>query len=131
MLKKTITFKDYNGIERTEDFYFNLSEAEIAELQLGTAGGYKEKIEALAASPDLPLMIKIFKEIMLRAYGKKSDDGRRFIKSKEISDEFTQTPAYSALFMELAQDPEKMAAFINAIGPQIEPGDNITLPFTK
>ena len=117
MYKKTITYPDYNGEEIKEDFYFNLTKAEILEMQLEKEGGLAEKIQALVDSKNVPELIKIFKELILRSYGKKSDDGKRFIKSPELSREFTQTEAYSELFMELATDSDAASAFINGIIP--------------
>ena len=126
MLKKTITYKDYNGNERTEDFYFNLTKAEITEMQLSTTGGLSEMISHLISAQDAPAIIKIFKDLILKAYGIKSADGRRFIKSEEISTEFAQTEAFSQLYMELAFDADAAAKFINAIVPQeiSNPTDN-------
>ena len=117
MYKKTITYPDYNGEEIKEDFYFNLTKAEILEMQLEKEGGLAEKIQAIVDSKNIPELIKIFKELILRSYGKKSDDGKRFIKSPELSREFTQTEAYSELFMELATDSDAASAFINGIIP--------------
>ena len=118
MFVKKMTYTDYNGEERTEDFYFNMTRAEIAEMQLSVKGGFQALIERINNEKDLPAMIEIFKDIILRSYGKKSDDGRRFIKSKELSEEFSQTEAYSDLFMELATDSTAAAAFVNGIMPQ-------------
>ena len=117
MYKKTITYPDYNGEEIKEAFYFNLTKAEILEMQLEKEGGLAEKIQAIVDSKNVPELIKIFKELILRSYGKKSDDGKRFIKSPELSREFTQTEAYSELFMELATDSDAASAFINGIIP--------------
>ena len=117
MYKKTITYPDYNGEEIKEDFYFNLTKAEILEMQLEKEGGLAEKIQAIVDSKNVPELIKIFKELILRSYGKKSDDGKRFIKSPELSREFTQTEAYSELFMELATDSDAASEFINGIIP--------------
>ena len=117
MLKKTITYHDYNGVEYTQDFYFNLSKAEIMEMELGTTGGLAEMITKIVAAQDAPAIIKIFKDLILKSYGEKSADGKRFIKSDEISTAFTQTEAYSELFMELATDAEAAAAFVNGIIP--------------
>ena len=117
MYKKTITYPDYNGEEIKEDFYFNLTKAEILEMQLEKEGGLAEKIQAIVDSKNVPELIKIFKELILRSYGKKSDDGKRFIKSPELSRVFTQTEAYSELFMELATDSDAASAFINGIIP--------------
>lgn len=117
MLKKTITYTDYNGLERTENFYFNLSKAEIMEMELSTSGGLVEMLNKIVAAKDGPAIVKVFKDLVLKAYGVKSDDGRRFIKSPELSAEFAQTEAYSILFMELATDDKKGAEFVNGIVP--------------
>lgn len=119
MIKRTITYEDYNGVSRTEDFYFNLSKAEITEMELSTTGGMGEMIQRIINAQDTPAIIKVFKEILFKAYGVKSPDGRRFIKSPELSLEFSQTEAYSQLFMELATDAEKAADFVNGIIPNI------------
>ena len=118
MLKKTIKYTDYNGLEREEDFYFNLTKAEIMEMEMGTVGGMSEMIQKIVSTKDAPAIIKIFKELVLKAYGEKSADGKRFIKSKEIAEAFSQTEAYSNLFMELATDSDAAAAFVNGIVPQ-------------
>lgn len=117
MLKKTITYTDYNGTERTEDFYFNLTKAEIMEMEMGTSGGMAEMIQRIVAAQDAPAIIKIFKELVLKAYGQKSPDGKRFIKNDELKEEFAQTEAYSQLFMELATDSDAAAKFVNGIMP--------------
>ena len=117
MLKKTITYTDYNGNERTEDFFFHLTKAEIMEMEMSTTGGLAEMIQKVVATQDTPAIIKIFKELVLNAYGEKSPDGKRFIKSKELSTAFSQTDAYSILFMELATDADKAAKFVNGIVP--------------
>lgn len=118
MLKKTITYEDYNGVTRTEDFYFNFTEAEIMELELGTTGGLAEMIQRIVASQDAPTILKIFKDIILKAYGVKSEDGRRIIKNDAVREDFAQTEAYSKLFMELATDSKAAADFINKIVPE-------------
>lgn len=117
MLKKNIKYTDYNGVEREETKYFNLSKAEIMEMELSTVGGFAEMIEKIVAAQDTPSIVKIFKDLILQAYGEKSPDGKRFIKSEALSTEFSQTEAYSVLFMELATDAEAAAAFINGIVP--------------
>ena len=131
MLKKTFTYTDYNGIERTEDHYFNLSKAELMEMELSTAGGLAEMINRIVAAQDAPAIVRVFKDLVLKAYGRKSDDGRRFIKSKELSDEFAQTEAYSQLFMELATDADAAAAFVNGIVPAMEGKSSIPAPANK
>lgn len=117
MLKKTVTYTDYNGVERTEDFRFNLTKAEITEMELSTDGGFAEMIQKVVAAQDAPTLIKIFKDLVLKAYGEKSPDGKRFVKSEEISTAFSQTEAYSQIFMELATDAKAAAAFVNGIVP--------------
>ena len=118
MLKKTITYTDYNGNSRTEDFYFNLNEAELAEMVVSVDGGLTAMIQRIVAAQDGKQIIATFKDIVLRAYGEKSPDGKRFIKNQELRDAFAQTEAYSDLFMELATDAEAAARFINGIVPQ-------------
>ncbi len=118
MLKKTMTFTDYNGNERTEDFYFNLSKAELSEMELSTAGGLGQMIQDVVSAQDTPRIISIFKDLILKSYGVKSADGRRFIKSKELSMEFAQTEAYSDLFMLLATDEAAATEFVNGIVPK-------------
>lgn len=117
MITKTIKYTDYNGAEREEKFLFNLSKAELMEMEMGTTGGLTEMIQKIVETQDAPQIIKIFKELILKAYGQKSADGKRFIKSKELSEEFSQTEAYSILFMELATDAEKAAEFVKGIIP--------------
>lgn len=117
MLKKTITYTDYNGLERKEDFYFNLSKAEIATMEMSTEGGLAEMITKVVEAKDQVAIIKIFKDLVLSSYGEKSADGKRFIKSDELSTAFSQTEAYSIIFMELATDAEKAAEFVNGIIP--------------
>ena len=120
MYKKTITYTDYNGVERTEDFWFNLSKAELVEMEMSTSGGLAEMIQKIVAAQDAPAIIKVFKDLVLKAYGEKSPDGKRFIKSEEISTAFSQTEAYSNLFMELASDADAASTFVNGIVPQVE-----------
>lgn len=117
MLKLTRTYNDYNGGTRTEDFYFNLTQAEITEMNLSVDGGLVEMINRIVAAQDGRQIIALFKDIILRAYGEKSPDGKRFIKTQELRDAFAQTEAYSDLFMELATDPKAAADFINGIIP--------------
>ena len=124
MLKKTITYTDYNGVERTEDFYFNLTKAEVMEMEMSTSGGLSEMINKIVATQDVPAIIKIFKDIILKSYGEKSLDGKKFVKSEELSNAFSQTEAYSMLFMELATDTEAASNFINAIVPDVPKNSN-------
>jgi hypothetical protein len=117
MLKKTIKFVDFDGNEREESHYFNLTKAELTEMEMSTNGGLTKMIEKIVETRDGSRIIAIFKELILKSYGEKSLDGRRFIKSKELSEEFSQTGAYDALFMELATDADKASDFIKGIIP--------------
>lgn len=117
MLKQEVTYIDYNGNERKENIYFNLTKAEIMEMEMGTSGGLAEMIQRIVAAQDSPAIVKIFKDLILRSYGQPSPDGKRFIKSEELSTEFSQTEAYSQLFMKLATDADAAAKFVNGIVP--------------
>lgn len=120
MLKKTITYEDYNGVERTEDHYFNLSKAELMEMELGVSGGMTEMIQRLIAAQDGPAIAQVFKDLILKSYGQKSADGKRFIKvenGRRLADDFIETEAYSQLFMELATNADAAANFMKAIMP--------------
>lgn len=117
MLKKRISYTDYNGNKREEDFYFNLTKAEIMEMEMSTTGGMTEMIQRIIETQDAPSIIKVFKEIIMKSYGEKSPDGKRFVKSPELSEAFSQTEAYSELFMELASDSDAASKFVNGIIP--------------
>ena len=126
MLKKTIKYTDYNGVERKEDFYFNISKAEAMEMELSTDGGLSETIRHIIDAQDMPSIVAYFKRIVLDAYGVKTPDGKRFIKSQELRDSFAQTEAYSDLFMELATNADAAAEFINGIVPHTVSTDAAT-----
>ena len=125
MLTKEIEYKDYNGKERKESFLFDLSEAELIELDLTTPGGFEKYLNSVVAAENVPELFRLFKMLILKAYGKKSDDGRRFIKSDSISEEFTQTPAYSVLLMELMSDVSATEAFIKGLMPGVPNNENL------
>ena len=118
MFKKTMTYTDWNGVERTEDIYFNLSKAELLEMQLTTEGGVDNMIQRIVRAKDTVALVKLYKELILKAYGRKSADGRRFEKSEEISRAFTETPMYSDLYMELSTNDEAATEFITGIMPK-------------
>lgn len=118
MLKKTITYEDYDGNTRTEDFYFNLNEAELTELRLSRNGGIEVMMDRIVKEQNAPEIIALVKEIIMLAYGKKSDDGKTFMKSPEISQEFVCTEAYNELFMDVVSSPESASNFFNAILPK-------------
>lgn len=117
MLKKTITFQDLDGNTISDDFYFNLSKSELIELETSTKIGLSETLQQLVKENDKQKIIEYFKKIILEAYGVRSEDGRRFIKSPDLRDAFSQTDAYSELFIELATQAESAAEFINGIIP--------------
>ena len=125
MIKRTITYTDYNGNQRTEDFYFHLNQAELTEMQLTTDGGLGEKLQRIIDARDVPTIVSVFKDILLKAYGVRSADGRRFQKSKEIREAFEQSEPYSILFMRLATDNKYAAEFIKGIIPKM---DNLPKP---
>lgn len=118
MVKKTITYTDYNGETREEDFYFNLTKPELVELELGEDGGLRAYLEKIVKSKDARNVLAMFKKIIGLAYGIKSPDGRRFLKSKDISEAFFQSEAYVALYMELLENPDVAAAFIQSMLPE-------------
>jgi len=117
MFIKTIDYTDYNGNKRSEDHYFNLTEAEALELEMSTNGGFSERIKRIIAAQDTATLVKIFKDLIKLSYGRKSLDGRKFEKSEEIFNEFKDTQAYSILFMELATDAKAATEFVNGIAP--------------
>lgn len=118
MLKKTITFTDYFGEERTQDFYFNLTKSELMEMNLSADGGVERLVEKIIQTNDRKKLVTYFKEMVLKSYGEKSDDGFQFMKGEEITKRFEQSPAYDQLFMELVTDADKAADFINGIVPK-------------
>ena len=117
MIKKTITYTDYNGNERTEDFYFNLNKAEVMRMEMGVKGGLTEMMQRVIAAQDQPALIAIFEDLIRKSYGVKTPDGRGFTKSTEDLAAFVSTEAYSELFMELATDADAAAAFFKGILP--------------
>lgn len=118
MLKKTITYMDYDGNNREEDFYFNLNEAELTTMQMSEVGGLQKQLQNMIRTNDAARIMATIRDIIRRSYGIKSPDGKRFIKSEELSDEFEQTEAYSILFMKLCTDADEAAAFVNGILPK-------------
>ena len=117
MLKKTISYTDYNGLERKEDFYFNLTKAECMEMELSTAGGMQSLIQRIISEKDNAKIVAMFKELILKSYGEKSADGKRFYKSDDISRDFAATEAYTELFMELATNTDSAIDFIVNVFP--------------
>ena len=121
MIAKTVKYKDFNGVEREEKYFFNLTEAEVTEMEHSVNGGLGESIKQIVAAQDTVQLIKIFKELLLKSYGEKSLDGKRFRKTDDkglpLSIAFSETEAFSKLFMELANDDVKAAEFVNGIMP--------------
>lgn len=115
MIKKTINYTDYDGNERTEELLFNLNKAELLEMYVSETGGMEKMINRIIAEDDKKAIMSIVKDLIMKSYGKKSDDGKRFIKSKELSEAFVQTEAYSELLMQLLTDEKAAADFINGL----------------
>lgn len=115
MVVKEITYLDYDGNEITEPFYFNLRKDEIVKMEMGVAGGLTKKIQQIISTRDTTKILPIFEDFILKSYGVRSDDGKRFIKSRELAEEFTQTNAYSQMFMEFITNPDKFAEFVNGL----------------
>lgn len=133
MLKKAITYTDYDGLERTEEFRFNLTKAELMDMELTTVGTFSKLMQKIIDEKDMVRLAKYFKELILKSYGVKSDDGKRFIKSPELSEAFSQTEAYSELYMELLGNSEYAVKFIQQVMPkdldqnEVVPAGNVTV----
>lgn len=128
MLKKTITYTDYDGNSRTEDFWFNLSKAEIIRLEFSESGGMEKLLNKMIAEQDSKKLMNMFETLILTAYGEKSGDGKRFIKSEELSTAFKQTEAYSELIVELLSDEKAASEFVNKVMPQIPTENRAAFP---
>ena len=118
MYKSREKYEDYDGNERVEEFYFNLTKAEITDMELTTEGGMSAMLNRIIAAKDTSKLIAVFKDLILRSYGQKSPDGRRFIKSDELTKEFTETPAYSQIYLRLATDDKAATEFVNNVIPK-------------
>lgn len=112
------TYEDFNGVERTETFYFHFNEVELMEMESSEAGGLEEKIKRIVEAQDNGEIITLMKDIILKAYGKKTEDGRGFIKNPRVKEEFEASPVFPMIFMELASDDEKAVKFFNGILPK-------------
>lgn len=117
MIAKRIKYTDYDGNERIETHYFNLTKTELAIMNATTAGSFQRKLQKMTDSHEIPTIVETFVDIIKKAYGVKSDDGKRLIKNEQVYKEFEESPAYDALFMELTNDENSMAAFIKGILP--------------
>lgn len=130
MLRKVIEYEDYEGVLRKETFIFNINESELMQMELSTTGTFTKKIMKLQESLDTKEIMNTFEYIIGKAYGKLSDDGKRLMKSEEISKEFFESPAWNVLFMELFRDSEYAAKFIKDILPK-QPEQSIPAPPVK
>lgn len=136
MLKREIKYEDFDGNEVTDTYYFNLTRSEMIELEVGYKDGLEAALRRIIETNDRQKLIAEFKNLVLLSYGVKSDDGKRFIKSDQLREEFTQTPAYDALFMELATNDDAAATFIKGIVPkdfskEMDKIQDVQLPATK
>jgi hypothetical protein len=118
MIKKTVTYKDLNGKERTETFYFHYFESEIMDMEMSEEGGLAERIQRIIDAKDQPSLLKVIKKFVIDAYGVKSDDGRRFDKSQTVKEAFVECPAFSKIYMELLTDDKAAAEFVNRVVPE-------------
>lgn len=136
MLKREIKYENFDGNEVTDTYYFNLTRSEMIELEVGYKDGLEAALRRIIETNDRQKLIAEFKNLVLLSYGVKSDDGKRFIKSDQLREEFTQTPAYDALFMELATNDDAAATFIKGIVPkdfskEMDKIQDVQLPATK
>lgn len=123
MFCKELEYEDFNGVTRTEKFWFHFSKAEILERQMSEYGGFDKTVQKIIDTNDVPKLVSIFKEFILKAYGEKSEDGRRFIKEDPVTGrplykEFAETQAYSDYFMLLATDSKAASEFVNGVYPK-------------
>ena len=118
MLKKTMTTVDFGGTKRTETYYFNLTKAEIMEMQLTTDGGFVQMIQKATDAQSNQELVKTFKDIICKSYGVLSPDGRKFIKNEAVLEDFMATQAFSDLYMELLNDENAAAEFFNGVLPE-------------
>lgn len=121
MITITETYTDYNGTKRTEEFLFHFNKAELLEMEMTTEGGFSARVNRIINANSHSELVKIMKQFVLDAYGIKSDDGRRFMKSDEIRRSLVECPAYSQIFMRLATDDKAAADFINGVTPDDMP----------
>lgn len=122
MIKWPITYTDYDGVEHTEDFYFNLNKAEVMEMNLEANGAYDKYLQRIVDQQDGKKLAEEFRRLILKSYGEKSPDGRRFVKSQQLTDEFVQTEAFSELYMQLATEEDAAAKFIQGVMPKAPSG---------
>ena len=117
MIKKTVTYTDYNGEQRTETFYFHYTEAEILDMEMSEEGSFIDRIQRIIDAKDKTALMKLIKKFVIDAYGVKSEDGKRFMKNDELKTAFLECPAYSDIFMEMVTNDEVAADFVNGVIP--------------
>ena len=117
MIKKTVTYTDYNGEQRTETFYFHYTEAEILDMEMSEEGSFADRIQRIIDAKDKTALMKLIKKFVIDAYGVKSEDGKRFMKNDELKTAFLECPAYSDIFMEMVTNDEIAAEFVNGVIP--------------
>lgn len=117
MIKKTVTYTDYNGESRTETFYFHYTEAEILDMEMSEEGSFTERIQRIIDAKDKTALMKLIKKFVIDAYGVKSEDGKRFMKNDEVKAAFVECPAYSDIFMDMVTNDELAAEFVNGVIP--------------
>ena len=117
MIKRTVTYEDYNGEKRTETFYFHYTEAEILDMEMSEEGSFAERIQRIIDAKDNTALMKLIKKFVIDAYGVKSDDGKRFMKNDEVKAAFLECPAYSDIFMDMVTDEDIAAEFVNGVIP--------------
>lgn len=126
MLAEKIKYVDLDGQELEETFYFNLSKAEMVELEL-IYGGLEDYMNRLVQDRNTAELVKFYKAFILKAYGERGVDRKRFIKSQELRDKFEQTDAFSELFCKLTLDIDYAKRFLMGILP-IGDGANLDKP---
>ena len=117
MIKKTVTYTDYNGEQRTETFYFHYTEAEILDMEMSEEGSFADRIQRIIDAKDKTALMKLIKKFVIDEYGVKSEDGKRFMKNDELKTAFLECPAYSDIFMEMVTNDEIAAEFVNGVIP--------------
>jgi len=122
MLKESITYDDFNDETVTDVFYFNLTKAELLEMEVSNAGGLSSMLTRIMEQRDEKAIVETFKDLILRAYGEKSDDGKRFTKidanGRRLADDFVQTAAYAHLFADLTTDADRATEWLGAVLPK-------------
>lgn len=118
MLKKTFQYTDFNGNEQEETFYFNLSKSEVIEYELQERAGMSTTLQRIVEERDNQKILAHFKDLVMKSVGRKSDDGRRFVKNDEIREDFLASPAYDEMFIWLMSEPGAGAEFVNNVLPQ-------------